>query len=613
MAVTKKQKANKEKTISYWSKPVTENDSPKKITLAYTELSESGDNLTVKTAEGRMFQIAKDRVVGGLPKSEPKVAATPEEKPKRVTKSVKESTPKKQKRKKLTPRMNTTRGMGTAQLAFDSGNALQRDIFRRLKRDTPDWSRIPVDKKVILNIKALRAAKVPRDLIPGIVDQMVRQYIVTERTLRTQQGSSAAEAIISAFDSEISGGVKPLITRSLGVRKAFGGSNVYDESGKLVARKGKNRRERITTGRGKTGKTKTPQAARKKNEPPVSSASGVREFTEQRRKVFDPRAEKQAKFLQGLERAVQEEQKTVVIGEETDKKTGKTRVITAKVGGAKTQTKGLGRLSDIGKSQNFTRDVEIAQRYIADALKAGNITKSGYLGILKEQPHFQGMDIRELTKIAAAVKVTRRKGKVERRIKRSAGKPKENKQGVVTKFNVAGEDITGTKRRVSTKKQIDTARAKSRSKETRSKERRAAALRGEVAPQIERPKAASKKEARRLEAEVEGGVKKAEPVFKKPTVKGIIDEAAASGKVRVTKARAPKTSGSGKLSKIEQIHFNALKAAGSKTNARLLARSIKPSKNVIKLAKAGGIMGLATSFGANYILSQLEENKKGRR
>lgn len=613
MTVTKKPKADKEKTISYWSKPVAESDSPKKITLTYTELAESGDNITVKTAEGRMFQIPKDRVAGGLPKTETKAAAPSEEKPKRVTKSVKKSTSKKPKRKKLTPRMNTTRGMSTAQLAFDSGNALQRDIFRTLKRETPDWSRIPVDKKVILNIKALRAAKVPRDLIPGIVDQMVRQYIVTERTLRTQQGAAAAEAIKSAFDSDVSGGVKPLITRSLGVRKTSGGANVYDASGKLIERRGKNRRERITTGRGKTGKTKTPQVARKKNEPVASSASGVKEFTQQRRSIFDPRAEKQAKFVQGLEAAVQDEQKTVVLGEETDPKTKKTRLITAKVGGGKTQTKGLGRLSAIGAGQNFERDVEIAQRYITDALKTRSITKSGYSGLLREQPHFKDMDSRELAKIVGKVKITRRTVKVERRRKRSAGKPKENKTGVVTKLNVAGEDITGTKRKSSTKKQIESARAKSKGKETRAAERRAAALRGEVPEQAPRAPRASLKEARRLEQEVESGVKKAEPVFKKKTVKGIVSDAEAAGKVRVTKARAPKKPASGKLSKVEQIHFNALKTAGSKRNARLLAKSISPSKNVIKLAKAGGILGLATSFGANYILSQLEEQKKGRR
>ena len=600
MTVTKTKKNSGGGQISYWSKPVLEGEQPKRIDVSYTQLTTSGDNVAFTTEDGRTFQVPRDRVISdtsqSAPKSESKVKATPKGKP------------KKQKRAKLTPRMNTTRGMSPAQLAFDSGNALQRDIFRALKKGTPNWSTLPIDEKVKLNIAALKKSKVPQDLIPGVIDQMVRQHIVTERVAKSRQGAAAIATISSAFGSAVEGGVKAIVGRSLNIRKEFGKGNEYDAEGKLIKGGKGNRRVRITKGRGKTGRARVPVAKRKKGDTQIAN---VRERTEQRRKIFDPRAEKQAKFAKGLEEAVQAEQTTVTIGEEVDPKTGKTRVVRAKVGGTKTQTKGLEKLSGIGAQQNFERDVEIAQRYIIDALKTRNITKSGYVGILAEQPHFKGMDPRELAKIAGRVKVVRKQKKVERKIRKSAGKPKVS--GGNRKYNVLGEDITGTRRPKATKKQINTAREKSRLKETRAAGRRAAALRGEVPAQVQKPKAASVKQAKRLEKEVEGGVKRAEPVFKKPTVKGIVNEAAAAGKVRVSKSRAPKAPVSSKLSKIETLHLNALKAAGSKTNARLLAKSLKPTKNVIKLAKAGGIMGLATSFGANYILSQLEEQKKGKR
>ena len=600
MAVTKTKKSSGGGQISYWSKPVLEGERPKRIDVSYTQLTSTGDNITFTTSEGRTFQVPRDRVISDIaeaaPKPETKVKATPKGKA------------KKQKRAKLTPRMNTTRGMSPAQLAFDSGNALQRDIFRVLKKNTPNWSTLPIDEKVKLNIAALKKSKVPQDLIPGVIDQMVRQHIVTERVAGSRPGAAAIAAISSAFGSAVEGGVKAIVGRSLNIRKEFGKGNEYDAEGKLIKGGKGNRRVRITKGRGKTGRARVPVAKKKKGETQIGD---VRGRTEERRKIFDPRAEKQAKFVQGLEEAVQAEQTTVTLGEEVDPKTGKTKLVRAKVGGTKTQTKGLGKLSGIGQQQNFDRDVEIAQRYIRDALKTRNITKSGYVGLLAEQPHFKGMDSRELAKIAGEVKIVRKQKKVQGKIRNNAGKPKVS--GGDRKYNVIGEDITGTRRPKATKKQIDTARAKSRSKETRAAGRRAAALRGEEPTPVQKPKAASVKQAKRLEKEVEGGVKKAEPVFKKPTVKGIVKDAEAAGKVRVSKARAPKPSAPGKLSKIENLHLNALKAAGSKTNARLLARSLKPTKNVIKLAKAGGIMGLATSFGANYILSQLEEKKRGKR
>lgn len=601
MAVTKTKKSSGGGNISYWSKPILEGERPKRIDVSYVELTKSDGKVTFKTADGKTFQLPEDRVITQIKESAPKA-----EKPSKVT-ATKKNKPEKTKRAKLKTRLNTTRGMTPAQLAFDSGNALQRDIFRALKKRTQGWSTLPIDEKVRLNIAEIKSSKVPRDLIPGVIDQMVRQHIVTERVAGSRQGVAAISAITSAFGSLVEGGVKPIISRSLNIRKQFGKSNEYDAEGKLVKSSGGNRRVRITKGRGKTGRARVPVAKPKKGEKQISD---VRGRTEERRKIFDPRAEQQAKFVQGLEREVQEEQKTVVIGEEVDAK-GKTKLVTAKVGGGKTQTKGLGKLSEIGKTQNFERDVEIAQRYITDALKTRNITKSGYVGLLAEQPHFKGMDSRELAKIAGKVKIVRRKQKVDRKIRRAAGKPKVS--GGNRKYNVLGEDITGTQRPKATKKQIDTARKKSKAKETRSAERRAAALRGEVPAPVQKPKAATVKQARRLEAEVEGGVTKAEPVFKKPTVKSLVKEGAAAGKVRVTKARPSKPAVSGKLTKIENLQLAALKAAGSKTNARLLAKSLKPTKNVVKLAKAGGIMGLATSFGANYILSQLEEKKKGRR
>lgn len=601
MAVTKTKKSSGGGQISYWSNPILEGERPKRIDVSYVELTKSDGKVTFKTADGKTFQLPEERVITEVKESAPKT-----EKPSKVT-ATKKNKPAKTKRAKLKPRMNTTRGMSTAQLAFDSGNALQRDIFRALKKRTDGWSTLPIDEKVRLNISAIKAAKVPQDLIPGVIDQMVRQHIVTERVAGSRQGTAAIAAITSAFGSAVEGGVKAIIGRSLNIRKEFGKGNEYDAEGKLVKGGKGNRRVRITKGRGKTGRARVPVAKSKKGETPIGD---VRGRTDERRKIFDPRAEKQAKFLEGLEEEVRAEQKTVVLGEEVDAK-GKKRLVTAKVGGTKTQTKGLGKLSDIGKTQNFQRDVEIAQRYITDALKTQNITKSGYSGLLAEQPHFKGMDSRELARIAAAVKIVRKQKKVERKIRKGAGKPKVS--GGNRKYNVLGEDITDTKRPKSTKKQIDVARKKSKSKETRAAERRAAALRGEVPAPVQKPKSASVKQAKRLEQEVEGGVKRAEPVFKKPTVKGIVKDAAEAGKVRVTKARPAKPTASGKLSKIENLHLNALKAAGSKTNARLLAKSLKPSKNVVKLAKAGGIMGLATSFGANYILSQLEEKKKGRR
>jgi len=312
----------------------------------------------------------------------------------------------------------------------------------------------------------------------------------------------------------------------------------------------------------------------------------------------------------------------------------------ASEGKGRAQTKFLVNQSKAGEKMNRQRLVDIAKRYISDFRAAGKIpSEGGYTALLMDQPHFKDMDSKELRSIIKQARNDIKQGRVARVEKRRG--PQEPNP-VKRTFSVAGGETTGqkppkmrrTKKVVSTrsgqKVQVSNEPVGKRaqaiaaaemavaterlnaSKQIR-KDRKAGQIRGKGGKPFKPAKPISRKKAAELEQAWAAGTKN-EPVVKRSSARAELKSAAKESGVKVTRLKRGGNKAArinrSKMSMLDQTNLAALERAGSRGEARRLAESLGMSPAVKKIAKSHGLMGVAATFGANYILSLLGEKKK---
>jgi hypothetical protein len=569
-------------------------------------------------------------------------------------------------------RENTLRGMTGNQRTFDAGNAMQRRIYRSLKKTT-GWYSLSLAERVQANISALRKAGISNDLIPGVVDQMSRQYFSGKGATTSKTGTAAIAVLEKFAGGKITGGVRRVIERGVSARRAMGAGNVYTEEGKVEKRTGKGRRELIRTGsRGGTSRVPTPTGGYSAKGKEVTTArakaleaakrvsGGLEQIDEM---PGSSRRFGRAKFKGAPEGAVEKKLEIAeerVIGEDAsgakikkpfkktitllfkdgmyyvpkgsgyvalDKKAtkewflegglAKSRPVSKSSpteGKGKATTKFLLRESRIGGRMNDERLVTIAKELINQARRTGNIPKEGgYTALLMNQPQFKGMDSKDLRRIIAIAKADVKSAKVERK-ERKRG-PRE-KTGGKTKLSLTGRNITGE----------GTPRTQ------KGKETRAAIERAEqdiVREDLEK-KATVRKERTRARIRGEkptGAMRPAKPIS--ITAARRMEQEIAEGKKpskvftkRTPKAIVKSAAAEGKV-KIKEPRLNArdkealalLEKLPDRTSRIKAADMMKISTKVRTKAMSKNLLSLAGMYGANYILSQLgeEARKKGKR
>lgn len=618
MALTKTKKANRIAIVDEKGVPVA-----RMSISSIVEMPNKPGFVEIQSTDGRTFQVDAKRIQkdasAPAPKAESAAASSPVSPRKRVTKT-KKAQPKKEivARK---PRQSTKKGMSFSQERYDSGQVLQRRVFRTLKAEVPGFSGLPLTERVALNIKALKKIGITADLMPGAVSQMGVHYLSTTGAMGSKNGQAALDQIQSAFGAEV-GNVRTVAAGGVQGRAAMGKGNVYNKKDGTVKEKGGiGRREVIKS----TRRVAAPKGGYGRRRGRTIVAEGSASLSA----MLD-----QAKMLREADVQTQEARAragTRYIPSGTDK-SGKTTFM--KVSAAQgeenaIQKSTMARLSKMGEGQNFERLVTIAQRYISDARAAGAIpSEGGYTALLKEQPQFKDIDPKDLSAIVRTAKKQAKMSRVTRKEKRRPAREKTDKK---TTLSTSGAEVAAPKKKVTRRKVVstrsgltevvtkeprgkrqaavaqaeaDVARDQFKVGSTYKDDKRAAAMRGEEPKRKFTPaKPVSLAEARRLEREVAAG-KRGKGVFKRRTTKAAVAEGVASGKVRI---KTPS------LSKSEKQTLAALGAVGNKAGARRIADAMGASQRVRSVAKAKGLLSVAATFGANYILSQLAEEKKGKR
>lgn len=623
-------------------------------------IRKEGDKVRFITEDGKTFDLDASRVqiseplgTGRVTKKKSSAPAEPVAEAPRVGKE------------------NTIRGMTPGQKLLDSGNAMQRRIYRGLKK-TPGWYSLTLAERIEINIKALKKAGIARDLIPGVLDQMGRQYFSGKGVLESARGRDALAVVESWAGKDVTGGAKRVITRGVDARKEMGAGNTYTPEGTVEKRTGKSRRGIIKKGkRGGSSRVATPSGGFTAKGKEVATAreaalAAATRVTEGLARIDetkgDPRMSgKKApagKYPEGaVERKISVITEQRVVGETA---TGDpvTRPVTKKItlmfkdgmyyvpdadgkitgvkkkdipewflqngevrkvkkrpaskgtGKATMQTELLTRESRIGARMNDERLVTIANELIEQARKTGNVPKEGgYTALLMDQPQFKGIDPKDLRRIIALAKSKVNKKRVEKKLSKKRGaKPVTGKR---TKLSPTGRDITDEKPRTK-KERKDAAAVKAAEeqivqedlgrKDASKKDRRGAALRGEAGKGITPAKPISRRAAQKMEQEIADG-KKPSAVFKPKTVRGVVNEAAAAGKVTIRQPR---------LNAKDRAALSVLEGIPDRKTRLTAADAMGISTRVRAKAMSKNLLTLAGMYGANYILSQLGEETKKR-
>lgn len=623
-------------------------------------IRKEGNKVRFITAEGKTFEMDASRVQISDPLDKGKVTKK---------KSSAPSAPATEAPR--VGRENTIRGMTPGQKLLDAGNAMQRRIYRGLKR-TEGWYSLTLAERVEINVKALKKAGIAKDLIPGVIDQMGRQYFSGKGTLESARAKDALAVLERWAGKDVTGGVKRVITRGVDARKEMGGGNVYTPEGKVEKRTGKSRREIIKKGkRGGSSRVATPSggfAAKGKEVTTAREAAlaAATRVTEGLARIDETKGNPRmsgkkapaGKYPEGaVERKVSVITEQRVVGEtptgdpitrpvtkkitlmfkdgmyyvpdadgkitgvkkkdipEWFSKNGEVRKVQKRssskgTGKATMQTELLTRESRIGARMNDERLVTIANELIQQARRTGNVPKEGgYTALLMDQPQFKGIDPKDLRRIIALAKSKVNKERVEKKLSKKRGvKPVTNKR---TKLSPTGRDITDESPR--TKKEKKTAAAVKAAeeqlvredltrKDASKKDRRGAALRGEAGKGITPAKPISRRAAQKMEQEIAAG-KKPTAVFKPKTVKSVVGEAAAAGRVTIKEPR---------LNKKERAALSVLEGIPDRKTRLTAADAMGISTKVRAKAMSKNLLSLAGMYGANYILSQLGEEAKKR-
>lgn len=639
-----------------------------KATFTAIFIRKEGGNVKFITDDGRTFS---------LPESEVQISDPIQKK--QVTKTKKGEKAAPAAAAPSEPRVgreNTIRGMTGNQRLLDAGNAMQRRIYRGLKR-TEGWYSLSLAERVEINIKALKKAGISSDLIPGVVDQMSRQYLSGKGALTSERGREAVSVIERWAGSKVTGGVRRVLERGVSARKQMGAGNVYTEEGKVEKRTGKSRREIIKTGsRGGTSRVPTPaggyatkgkevtttrakalESARRvtegferiesmKGEPRMSGKRAAAEkypegvvskkvkYTASKAKVYtaegDPTDKsrdvvktREVMFKDGfyyvpdgsgkIVKVPQKEITSFLSEGASAKPKGGKRSSSVGVSKASATTRMLLRESRIGSRMNDERLVKIAREMIAQARSTGNVPKEGgYTALLMKQPQFEGIDSKDLRRIIALAKADAGRARVERRMKKAGKKEYTGKR---TELSILGRDITEERPR--TKKQKGVAAAVKAAEE-------------QIVREDLGRKEAGRKDRRAAALAGKPGRKEIKPA--KPITMSkarLMEQEIAEGKrpskvfkkqTVAAKLREGAAAGKVKISepRLSKRDREALKVLEGIPDRRIriaAADRMKLSTKVRSKAMSRNLLSLAGMYGANYILSQLgeESRKKGKR
>lgn len=569
-------------------------------------------------------------------------------------------------------RENTLRGMTGNQRTFDAGNAMQRRIYRSLKT-TAGWYSLSLADRVQANISALKKAGVSNDLIPGIVDQMSRQYFSGKGATTSKTGLAAIAVLEKFAGSKITGGVRRTIERGVKARRAMGAGNVYTEEGKVERRTGKSRRELIRTGgRGGTSRVPTPVGGYSVKGKEVSTARAKAIEAATRVSAGLAQIDKmpgssrrfgKPKFTGAPEGAV--EKKLVIqenrflgrdeMGNDILKPFKKTITLLYKdgmyfipkgngysamdtkatkefflqggklrsrkvyksspsEGKGKATTKFLLRESRIGGRMNDERLVTIAREMIAQARKTGNIPKEGgYTALLMNQPQFKDMDSKDLRRIIAMAKADVRKTKVERR-ERKRG-PRE-RTGGKKKLSLLGRDITDEKT-PRTQKGRETQAAVQRAEEAIKREdlEKRSVIRSERARSRMRGEEPSKAMRPAKPISITAARKMEQEIAEGKKPSPVFKKRTAKAIVKAAAAEGKVKIKEPRLSSRDKEALALLEKLPDRKSRIQAADMMKISTKVRTKAISKNLLSLAGMYGANYILSQLgeETRKKGKR
>ena len=541
------------------------------------------------------------------------------------------------------PRESTRKGLSYGSLQYKDGQDIQRRVFRELKRTIPHWSSLSVAERVRLNLAQIKKLNLPKALVPGVVSQMGVHYFTNDSVKKSAVGQEALAEIESSLGGHLSQKTGTVVSTGVVGRRAMGRGNVYDKRGRVKERTGKARGDVL---RSEKPPRPTGGYGRDRSKNVVTSTSTTkREIMQQAR---DQAAVVSTAKEQAAAATAAAGERYIPTGTNAKGKPTFMRVSAAQ-GDINAIEKGMHKkLSSMGSAQNRQRLVDIAKRYIADFRAAGKIpSEGGYTALLMNQPHFKDIDSKELRSIIKQARNEIKQGRVTRTEARRAPREVTNARRT---FSVAGGETTGQKppRMKRTKKVVSTrsgqqiqvsnepvgkkakavanaemavATERLNASSQIKKDRKAAQIRGEQGKPFKPAKAISRRKAAQLEQAWAAGQPN-EPVVKRKSAKAEIRAAVKESGVRVTRLKRGGNKGArnqrdvitprtrSKLSMLEQTQLSALEKAGSRAEARRLVESLGMSPAVKKIAKSHGLMGVAATFGANYILSLLGEKKK---
>lgn len=604
----------------------------------------------LQSAAGRVGQDRAIKALRAVAKFRKESGTLPEPTAGRAAVGLEGESPTKDRIKSPAVRVGGRAGLAPTQVTYLEGKRLQTRVFRDLKKQMPNFSSLPVSERVRLNLKAL--GSIPAELVPGVISQMGTHYFTNDRVLGSSSGQTAVSAIEAQFGKVVSGKVETILAGGVSERREMGGGNTYGEDGTVTERSGKTRKETLAAKRN----VPTPKGGSKTKR----SRAGMDQGGELRRDAYDniaPRgivmedaeavaqemrekaktaktpaerfAYEQAAIAIETQNAERSASKSITIDTDpgSTRRTGEESTAKVKVGGQRELSAGMERLSRTGDRQNRETLVALAIEQIKKYREKYGMPPSGWAPVLKAaDPLFGNMSDSELRRIAKAARTELKQARVER----SNAKPAAPSRGRV-ELSPSGADVTGQtpKRKGRRKKTVTTrsgltetitveptgknqaaiaqaeadyARDRFKGTDARKKERKTAAIKGEA---VELPKPAQEPR----------GTSAVAADLKKVTTGG-------EGSPRLTRRKSVgsnmkvgKLSSEAKKTRDAAI-FAAIEAsnkAGGKKAARTTADALKATKPLRRRAKAAGLLGIATTFGTNYILSLLEEEKKGRR
>lgn len=537
-------------------------------------------------------------------------------------------------------------GMSVTQVTYVEGKKYQTQIFRRLKSEVPGFSSLPVQERIRLNLRAL--GKVDSELIPGIISQMGTHYFTNDKLRNSDAGRAAIDMIQGELGDKVKAKVDSILSGGVEERRAMGAGNKYDEQGRVTTRTGSTRKEVVTgkvnvpapKGGYKTKRTRkgmdagrklresaTPALPSSKEPEPLTGAE-LRDMAAQEPDRKKRMALEQAAIAAETNTQVKESTKTAIVPDQAARRSGKPdATMRVRTGGQREQSAGLALLSRKGAQQNRQVLVDLATKIITEYRSKYGMPPSGWAPVLREaDPLFGGMSDSEARRIAREARTNIQSQGVAAR---AGKKPAAPSRGRV-ELSPSGADVTGKtpKRRVRKVKVVSTrsgqqeqvtyepagknqaavdkaeadfARDRQRGTDKRRADRKTAVIKGDVQP--------DRKPATNINTGTEGTRKRLADVVSAP-----------EGNIPARTRRATKTPISRAPARARSLRdetlLNAIAAAhkaGGKSAGRAIAENLKVPQRVRKRAQSAGLMGVAATFGTNYILSLLEESKKGKK